>query len=160
MRVAAYAKARGVSEVAIRNQIHAGVIRQPRPGFVDVEQADAAWFRIRRARVAIQQDDAGTRAAAAKIASVAVKLQLARVQFDGARERYVDRAAAIEQAGLEVAAFLAALEEIPAARAAELARLVGVRPAVARKLLQRFMAAAIAELGDLAGDAVRIARAA
>jgi hypothetical protein len=159
MSVAGYAKSRGVTEEAIRQQIRAGIIGLVARGRVDIEQADRAWFGIRRSRVAVQRDDTGTRAAAAKIAAAFAKLRLTKDQLEAARERYVERKDAIERARIDSAAFLAALQQIPTERATERAELADLDPAVARHLLERFILSAISELGDVAGEVAELIRA-
>lgn len=90
MSITEYAKARNVTHEAVRQQIIKGVIPLV-DGRVDVAAADAAWGRMRRARVAMQIDDAGRRSAEAKIIDAFAKLRLARDRYDQVRERYVER---------------------------------------------------------------------
>lgn len=158
--VAQYAEAHGVDEETIRQQIRKGVIARPIQGLIDVAQADASWGRIRRARITVQSDDQGRRSAEAKIMDALARLRLSKHRLDAARERLVSRSDAIAGAGADVDYFITALEQIPEQRAAACAQALGIEPAVARKVLDRFIALALAELGDLKSDAVRMAEAA
>jgi hypothetical protein len=160
MSVAAYARARDADEETVRHQIRIGVIARPISGRIDVAQADAAWARIRRSRITVQQDDAGRRSAEAKMAGLATKLRLARDQLEGARERYINRLDAVSQSAVDAAFLLDELAKVPERQAAEFARVLTLDPAVARNILDRFIASAIAELGDLQGEVIELARAA
>jgi hypothetical protein len=160
MSVAAYARARDADEETVRHQIRIGVIARPISGRIDVAQADAAWARIRRSRITVQQDDAGRRSAEAKMAGLATKLRLARDQLEGARERYINRLDAVSQSAVDAAFLLDELAKVPARQAPEVARLLNLDPAVARSILDRFIAAALAELGDLQGEVIELAQAA
>lgn len=161
MSVAQYAEARNADEETVRHQIRIGVIKPPVRGLIDVEQADQSWGRIRRARIDVpKNDDQGRRSAEAKIVGGLAKLRLAKDRLDATKERYVSRKDAVTTAGEEIAAFIAALEEIPKRHAVALAAALAIDPAVARSLLERFIRLAIDELGDLQGEAMRAAEAA
>lgn len=159
MSIAGYAKARNVDESTIRHQIALGVII-PIGGKVDVEQADAAWFRIRRSRITVHQDDQGRRSAEAKIVGTFAKLRLAKDRLDQLREQYLNRKEVAAQIAWESKALLAVLEEMPERYAGTLAELSSIEEPEARKLLTRFVALVLAEIGDLEGEAIRAAEAA
>jgi hypothetical protein len=159
MSIAQYAKTRGADRKSIRRQIQKGVITLLN-GRIDPEQADASWGRIRRARIAVQDSDDGKRSANAKIAAAVAKLRLAKDRFEAARERYVDRDEAVRVAGVETDYVLAALRAAPARHAAAFAQGLAIEPRVARRILTRFVAAVVSEIGDLRAEAIRAAEAA
>jgi hypothetical protein len=167
MSIGEYAKARNVSDETIRHQINLGNIRRVARGRIDPEQADAAWYRIRRApgsgrpprdetRIRFQYDDQGRRSAEAKIVAGFAKLRLAKDRLEQLREQYLDRKEVTTQAIAEAVAFLAALDRIPARYCEEFAKLTGLEPARAHALLARFIATVKTEIGDLAAEAARI----
>jgi hypothetical protein len=160
MTIVEYAKARNVSDEAIRKQIRNGVIRPDERGRVDLEQADAAWNRIRRSRVSVQHDDQGRRSAEAKIVAGIARLRLAKHRLEQTREQYLNRNEVSAQAIAEAHAFLAALDQIPQRYTEEFAKLTGLQPARAYELLARFTATLKEEIGDLGAEAARSAEAA
>jgi hypothetical protein len=154
MSLREYARTRGVAQRAIQQQVEAGTIRLVN-GRVDPVQADNSWGLIRRARMSVQDDDAGRRSARAKIAVAVARLRLFRERYDRARDRYVDRAEAIEVARSEADYVLDALSAAPAARVEAFAAALAIEPAIARRILDRFVSLALSEIGDLRRQAVR-----
>lgn len=155
MSLREYARTRGVALRAIQQHVESGTIRLV-DGRVDPEQADASWGAIRRARMSVQDDDAGRRSARAKIAVAVARLRLLKECFETARERFVDRAESIETAGSEADYVLDALRASTNGPAAEaFAAELGIELAVARQILDRFVGLALAEVGDLRRQAVR-----
>jgi hypothetical protein len=168
MTIVEYAKARSVSDETIRHQINLGKIRRVARGRIDPAQADAAWYRVRRApgsgrppqgeaRVRVRHDDQGRRAAEAKIVAGFAKLRLAKDRLEQAREQYLNRKEVTAQAIAEAHAFLAALDNIPQRYSQQLAELTGLEPARADALLAPFIATVKTEIGDLAAEAARTA---
>jgi hypothetical protein len=171
MSIAEYAKARNVSDETIRHQINLGNIRRVARGQIDPAQADAAWFRVRRApgsgrpprdetRIRIHHDDQGRRSAEAKIVAGFAKLRLAKDRLEQVREQYLNRKEVAAQAIAEAHAFLAALDDIPQRYSQQLADLTGLEPARAYDLLARFNETVKAEIGNLVAEAARTAEAA
>jgi hypothetical protein len=156
MSLREYARTRGVAQRAIQQQVEAGTIRLVN-GRVDPMQADNSWGLIRRASPLgqHQNDDAGRRSARAKIAVAVARLRLFRERYDRARDRYVDRAEAIEVARSEADYVLDALSAAPAARVEAFAAELAIEPVVARRILDRFVSLALSEIGDLRRQAVR-----
>ncbi len=167
MSIGEYAKARNVSDETIRHQINLGNIRRVARGRIDPAQADAAWYRVRRApgsgrpprgetRISIQHDDQGRRSAEAKIVAGLAKLRLAKDRLEQAREQYLVRKDVTAQAIAEAHTFLAALDQIPQRYSQEFAKLTGLEPDRAYELLARFNESVKAEIGDLVAEAARI----
>jgi len=154
MSLRGYARARGVALRAIQQQVEAGTIKLVN-GRVDPVQADASWGLIRRARLEVQDDDAGRRSARAKVAVATAKLRLLKEDFEAAKERYVDRAEAVEQGQREADYILESLRAIPAAYASTFAEQLHITPDLGREILDQFMALILAELGDIRRQAVR-----
>jgi len=154
--MAEYARMRDVAPYAISQQVMTGVIKLV-DGKVDVEQADASWGVARRAsRGIIKQDtDAGRRSAKAKVAVTLAKLRLLKQRFEDLSDRYVDRAEAVAQGETEAAYVLEGLRSAPAAYGATLASEMGIAPDAAVRILERFVAAVVVEIGDLPRQARR-----
>lgn len=159
MSIAGYAKARNADESTIRHQVALGIISLI-GGKVDVEQADAAWFRIRRSRITVRQDDQGRRSAEAKIVGGIAKLRLAKDRLDQVRDQYLNRKDVAAQIAWESKALLGDLKQMPERYAAALAELTSIDEPEAHKLLTRFITLVLVEIGDLEGEAVRAAEAA
>lgn len=151
-----YARSRGVARRAIQQAIVSGVIKLI-DGKVDPEQADASWGVLRRAsRLGqYQHGEAGKRAAQSKVAVALARLRLMKQRCDTTRERYVDRAEAIDTGRREAEFVIAMLEAAPADYADTLARELEIRPEVTRRILERFITLALIEIGDLPRAAVR-----
>lgn len=149
-----YARLRGVAHRAVQHHVETGTIRLV-DGMVDPKQADEAWDLIRRARVEVQDDDAGRRSARAKVAVTLAKLRLAKQRFEALNESYVDRAEAIVVGRREAEHILDCLRAAPAAHAAAFAAALDIEPERARRILERFFGYAVAELGNLAAQAER-----
>jgi len=154
MSLRAYAKARGVGLRAIQYQVEQGTIQLVN-GKVDPEQADASWGEIRRARMEVQADDAGRRSARAKVAVAMAKLRLTKEEYETVRERYVDRAEAIETGWREADYIITSLQNVPLAYAESFATRLAIDPDVARQILARFIALVLGELGDIRRQAAR-----
>jgi hypothetical protein len=149
-----YARRRGVALRAIQQQVESGTI-QLVDGRVDPIQADASWGLIRRARMSVQDDDAGRRSARAKVAVAVAKFRFVKQRYDAAKEKYIDRGEFIEVAGNEADYVLDALRAAPATYAAAFAVELSIAPQVAQAILTEFMTLALAEIGDLRRQAVR-----
>lgn len=149
-----YARRRGVRLRAIQQQVESGTI-QLVDGRVDPIQADASWGLIRRARMTVQDDDAGRRSARAKVAVAVSKFRFAKERFDAAKERYLDRAEFVQVAGSEADYVLEALRAAPATYAAAFAVELSIAPQVAQAILTEFMGLALGEVGDLRAQAIR-----
>jgi hypothetical protein len=160
MSIRAYAREAGADERAIRRAIESGIIELDDQGRVDPVQADRAWRSTRRAsRLGQNQiDDAGTRSARAKIAVAIAKLRALRASYEAERDRYVDRAEAIEVGRSEAQYTLDSLRAAPAIYAASFAAELGIAPELASTILHEFIALALAEIGDLEAQAVRDAK--
>ncbi len=160
MTVASYATLHGVTAHAIYNQINAGVIKLVGKGVIDREQADESWGKLRRVRVAANDDsDLGRRTAQAKIAGGIAKLRLVRHRLERLQARYVDRKASVADLTADIETLLTELKALPAAEAATVADQLGIEPGAARDLLEQFIDLALGELGDIAGEATAAAQA-
>jgi len=158
MSIRAYAASRHADRTVIRRKIREGVIALDGNGQIDPDQADRAWASTRRAsRMGQHQDgEAGANAATAKIAVAAARLRLATAKFTTMKERYADRAEAIEVARAEARYVLDALRAAPDSEAADaFAATLGIDGPTARAILQQFVDAALLEVGDLEAQAVR-----
>ena len=71
------------------------------------------------------------------------------------KERYVDRAEAVETHRREADYILDSLRAVPAAYATTFAEQLHITPDLGREILDRFMALVLAELGDIRRQAVR-----
>jgi hypothetical protein len=150
-----YARTRKISPRALRHQINRGVVAIDDRGRVDPGQADDAYGRVRRARFTAQDSESGRQSARAKILAAMAALRLAQDRLAGLRDRYVDRIEAVNITGADVETFLAALAAIPERNGAALAQTLGIGRRDARRMLDRFVALAVAELGDLRAEALR-----
>jgi hypothetical protein len=141
----------------IRRAIDAGLIVLDAEGQIDEGQADAAWGSTRRAsRLGQHQNgEAGVRAAKAKVAVTLAKLRLLKQRLETTRERYVDRAEALRVGEQEAVYVLDGLRAAPAGYAETLAAELNVEPAVALRILERFVGLMLVEIGDLPRQAKR-----
>jgi len=157
MSLRQYALTRRADRRTLMTKVREGVIQRDANGRIDPEQADAAWASTRRAsRLGQHQDgEAGVRSARAKIAVAMAKLRLVKEEFEEERERYVDRAEAIEVGRREADYILESLKAVPAAYADTVAARLSVDPEVARQILDRFMTLVLGELGDICRQAAR-----
>jgi hypothetical protein len=149
-----YARRRGVALRAIQQQVESGTIRLV-DGRVDPAQADASWGVIRRARMSVQDDDAGRRSARAKVAVTVAKFRFVKQRYDAAKEKYIDRSEFIQVAGAEADYVVEALRNAPATYAQAFAVELAITPELAQAILTEFMTLALAEVGDLRRQAVR-----
>lgn len=154
MSLRGYARARGVALRAIQQQVEAGTIKLVN-GRVDPVQADASWGLIRRARLEVQDDDAGRRSARAKVAVTMSKLRLLKEDFETQKERYLDRAEVVETHRREADYIIESLRAVPAAYTETFAEQLHITPDLGREILDRFMVLVLAELGDIRRQAVR-----
>ena len=83
------------------------------------------------------------------------RLRLAKHEFDETRERYINRAEFVVQAGVGAEAFFTWLAEIPEHWSADLAQMLGLGPERSRQPLEEFIAIVFAEFGDLKDEAAR-----
>ena len=67
----------------------------------------------RRSRITAQADDQGKRSAEAKVVHAVARLRLAKHEFDETRERYINRAEFVVQAGVGAEAFFPGLPRSP-----------------------------------------------
>jgi hypothetical protein len=155
-----YAIEMNVDAATIREHIANGLIKADPRGYVSRTQANASWGRIRRARMRVQSDDDGRRSANAKIAGAVAKLRIANDLFAVARERYISRAEVVATAGADVEALLTALKAVPQRYASSLAARLDCEEAAARSALDEFIELALAELGDIRAEALRLTEAA
>jgi hypothetical protein len=154
--VTEYARSRGVGRRAIQQQVESGVIRLVN-GRVDPIQADSSWGVSRRGSRGIihQNDDIGRRSARAKVALTLARLRMLKHRYAEMRESYVDRAEAVKQGEAEARYVLDGLKAAPAAYAETLAAELAISPEKARRILDRFIAACLIEIGDLPRQAIR-----
>jgi hypothetical protein len=157
MSIRAYAAARHADPKSIRRGIADGIVVRDANGQIDPEQADRAWASARRAsRLGQHQhDDAGTRSAKAKIAVTLAKLRLIKQRLDIMRERYVDRAQAVDVGEREAVYVVESLQASPMAYSPKLAAEMGIPDEMARRILRRFVDLMLVEIGDLPGQAKR-----
>lgn len=159
MTVRGYAKSRGVSHSTILRAVSKRIIVLDSEGRVDAEQADATWGKLRRhTEIDTEKADAESRRnTSARVAAAAAKLRLAKHRFDGEAARYVDRVEALKVGAYEAEYFLAAFAAAPAAHAERFIARLGCEPALGRLILDRFVAVALTEVGDLRDEALRAA---
>jgi hypothetical protein len=166
MSIREYSRTRSADRNSVRHAISTGLIVVDDDGRIaDPAQADRDWGSIRRAayvrsptRTARQDNEAAARAAEAKIAVTQAKLRLLKQRLDTEREKYVDRAEAIEVGRFEARYVINSLKAAPAGYADKLAAEMAIDPEVARRILERFMTSVLVEIGDLEQAAVRDAQ--
>ena len=158
MSVRSYAASRGADPKAIRQAIQAGVILRDADGTIDPVQADELLVGPRPPRLAWHRQSERRRrrrSAQAKVDLAAAKLRLLQQRHDELADRYVVRSEAIAQGEREAVYVLDGLRAAPAAYAATLAEEMDIPPETARRILERFTAAVLIEIGDLTRQAIR-----
>jgi hypothetical protein len=151
----AYAKARDVTDKAIRKQIANGTIIRGTDGLIDVAQADASWHRLHLARrgQASAKMAGGVALATARIEWTRARLAVETYRLEGLKDRYIERDECRRVILAEVAIFLAELRVVPQKYAAWLG---DTDKRVARRVLGRLITATIEDIGDLPAAALDV----
>jgi len=141
----------GVTEGAIRYHIRQGHVRPLPSGKLD--PADADMLRAAQ-RVTTGPDQRTAQLLKVRVLGGRVKVQRIRLQIERLQGETVERAP-IEAALIERSRrMVQRIATWPERRAAEVAEALSIDLDAARRILQRFSAVALAELGDIEAEAL------
>jgi hypothetical protein len=155
MRVATYARLRGVYPETIRHAIRTGVIRQFENDAIDSDQADDTWHVQHQARLEARARGAeqSNTALQVQLAARLSKVQLAKTRHEARERDYIERKEVLA-AALAGVAQIGTLRSLLAEQEPVLvAEIKFDEPGLATLLLDEVMELIIAELGDIEAEA-------
>lgn len=153
-----YARMRGAAMSTIQQAVQDGRIRLTAAGLIHVAAADAGWYAAYAARQRGSGQHSPGRVTRARVAAGAARVQLASHRLAELEGAYVDRAEVLADARADLDQLRQMVGAMPQTEAAALAAELNLELPVAERLLDDFVAAVLAELGDPARSVDEILR--